>query len=726
MKSRSVTGRAVVLAEDAVIISHTDERGMITYVNEDFVRYAGYDKDELIGAPHNILRHPDMPAEAFRDLWATVKAGVPWQGIVKNRCKNGDHYWVYATVTPLPQGGYMSVRLPAKREEIARAEPLYAEMVHNPGRHRLDRGNVLQHGPVGRWLYRLRTALTSLPLRYKVLLPMFIGGGLVFVTFVYEMNRLEQSALREAGLTTGESLILTARNARAFYATEVIPKAQEAGLQLTHDFQRDPHGIPLPASFMRALGEMSAAGGGDVAELRLYSQTPFSFSRNRQLDDFERDAFAWLKENPQGAFYRIDTRDGQPHFRLARADIMVDQTCIACHNSHPASPRQDWKIGDVRGAIAVTIPVAELRSSILTTVMRASLITMGLGALLALLIYLIMRGESRRIVLLQESMGRLAQGNLNVPVGSRDTRAHDEIGGLFADILKVRNTFAEIGAEIMQRARQFTRLAGEVEQASQSTVEASQQQATASNSIAAAVEQLSASVAELSQQAERVQSISEMAGQTAVDGAHRVRDAAQLTEGVADTVMRADEELARLEATSGQIDSIVNAINEIAEQTNLLALNAAIEAARAGESGRGFAVVADEVRSLATRTSGSTTEISNLIGQIQKQVSTTSQEIKQSVSRVQDGVSASRSAGDAVEEIERRTSDVVEAANTIKRTLDQQAEAANTVAETVSRVAADAETSAELSGRVMQASRQVIDLVDHLRELADRFNLKDR
>lgn len=97
-------------------------------MNDDFVEYAGFERPELIGKPHNIIRHPDMPKEAFRDMWATLKSGRAWQGIVKNRRANGDHYWVKATATPLPDGGYMSVRLKATAQEIQAAALLYARI----------------------------------------------------------------------------------------------------------------------------------------------------------------------------------------------------------------------------------------------------------------------------------------------------------------------------------------------------------------------------------------------------------------------------------------------------------------------------------------------------------------------------------------------------------------------------------------------------------------------
>ncbi len=96
-----VTGREVSLSNSDDIVSATDTRGIITFCNDTFCEIAGYAHEELIGQPHNLLRHGDMPAAAFQMLWDAIKGGQPWMGIVKNRCKNGDHYWVDAYVTPL-------------------------------------------------------------------------------------------------------------------------------------------------------------------------------------------------------------------------------------------------------------------------------------------------------------------------------------------------------------------------------------------------------------------------------------------------------------------------------------------------------------------------------------------------------------------------------------------------------------------------------------------------
>ena len=100
-----VTGREIEIPDGEEIVSRTDLKGKIVYVNPTFVRVSGFSEAELIGQPHNIVRHPDMPAAAFADLWATLKANRPWTGMVKNRCKNGDHYWVEAHAIPVYENG---------------------------------------------------------------------------------------------------------------------------------------------------------------------------------------------------------------------------------------------------------------------------------------------------------------------------------------------------------------------------------------------------------------------------------------------------------------------------------------------------------------------------------------------------------------------------------------------------------------------------------------------
>ncbi len=152
--NQPVTGREYPLRDDHFLISRTDLKGRITYANPAFVEVSGFSREELLGAPHNIVRHPDMPVQAFGNLWSTIAAGHTWMGVIRNRRRNGDHYWVRSHVTPVVEGGrttgYVSVRLKASAAEIRDAERDYALLREGRGRHLvLHRGEVRQRGLTG-------------------------------------------------------------------------------------------------------------------------------------------------------------------------------------------------------------------------------------------------------------------------------------------------------------------------------------------------------------------------------------------------------------------------------------------------------------------------------------------------------------------------------------------------------------------------------------------------
>jgi aerotaxis receptor len=127
-----VTQTEVPFPKGRYIVSRTDLKGITTYVNDTFVKICGFSREELVGKNHNVIRHPDMPPAAFAWLWETIQKGRPWRGLVKNRCKNGDYYWVDALVVPVMKNneitGYMSVRHEPKRDAIAQADAFYKEL----------------------------------------------------------------------------------------------------------------------------------------------------------------------------------------------------------------------------------------------------------------------------------------------------------------------------------------------------------------------------------------------------------------------------------------------------------------------------------------------------------------------------------------------------------------------------------------------------------------------
>ena len=119
---------------DGLIVSSTDLKGMITYANRKFCEIAGYHKSELTGKNHNIVRHPDMPKAAFKEVWDTISAGKDWTGIVKNLRKDGRYYWVYSHISPIVQDGeitgYTAARRPASDNEVAEIIPVYRDLIN--------------------------------------------------------------------------------------------------------------------------------------------------------------------------------------------------------------------------------------------------------------------------------------------------------------------------------------------------------------------------------------------------------------------------------------------------------------------------------------------------------------------------------------------------------------------------------------------------------------------
>ena len=715
--NQPITQKNYPVRNDCAIISHTDEEGMITYVNDDFVDYAGYTRQELIGKPHNIVRHPDMPQEAYRDMWATLKQGKAWQGIVKNRRKNGDHYWVKATASPRPEGGYMSVRLKATDEEIRSAEDLYRQINQGSG-HRLEGGYVKAPGVIGLF-GKLKRSFQNLGFAKKIIIPTALLSLIMLAVLAIGLKHVHNESLEASGFQSGQDLIEMAFNARMFYNQHIVPKALNAGLTLTHNHTAEPHGIPLPATVMRSLGEMSV-GNQLSSEFRLFSDQPFKFrtANEVKIDAFEQQALTFLKNNPNQLFTQLITIDNKPFYRVARADVMNHPSCIACHNTHPDSPKRDWQLGDVRGVAQATIPLSDLNEAFWNPIYKLGVIIIVMIILILSIISSITIGQKHRINRLKAVTQQIASGNLvaEMPMGRKD-----EIGSLFNSIVVMRNKLFEILFQMKVSTDSLTKSVHEMIDASQETAKGAFEQSNASTSMAAALEELSASVEQIGENASSAHESSVIAGEVAKKGAQAVFENSEEMNNISSAVQNAAERLSALEVLSVKIGEIVSTIKGIAEQTNLLALNAAIEAARAGEHGRGFAVVADEVRTLAERTAISTVEITNMVGQIQGETQTAVTEMRSGVARVEKGVENARLAGQSVSDIESRTNLVVKATEEIQQVLIEQAQAAREVAHSVENVAKLAETNSVQAEQALQATATVREVTRMLEDLASQF-----
>jgi aerotaxis receptor len=184
--NQPVTQQEYVFDDRSTLLSTTDTQSHIVYANDAFLNVSGFTEEELIGQPHNLVRHPDMPPQAFADMWDTLRQGMPWSGLVKNRRKNGDHYWVRANAAPVMRNGqltgYLSVRTRPARAEVQAAEELYRRFREGHAQGwRFFRGLVVRSGPLA-WLSWNRRLGVGARIRLALLVPALGMAGLLAVS----------------------------------------------------------------------------------------------------------------------------------------------------------------------------------------------------------------------------------------------------------------------------------------------------------------------------------------------------------------------------------------------------------------------------------------------------------------------------------------------------------------------------------------------------------------
>ena len=698
-KNLPVIQQEYSLEPGAAIISRTDLKGRIVSCNDEFVLASGFERAELIGQPHNIVRHPDMPEEAFRDLWQTIVSRRPWSGIVKNRRKNGGYYWVKATVTPLSDGsGYMSVRVQASREEIAAAESLYARM-QGETRISLDEGEVVHRRGA---LRKAACAITG-PWRNSVTFRV-LSGGVLAVAILAVTAWGAANAIHDSGVD-GERFNRIVQS-KDLLADILPPPSYIVESHLVAHEMRDQRGSDLDASRARLV----ALKGEFDKRYAFWSASALPEDLRAELLDHSK--------RPIDEYFRLATG---PYFEALRSADLAQATQVlgrlrSLYQTHResidrvVSRTNAWNealVGESREH------VADARLTLLATVLLATLACVAVSLVVA-------RSIRRPLDAAGKAAEAIAAGNL---LCTMPRAGHDEIGGLVVRLSMMRNTLHEIAAAIRQESSMITRNLRNMERTAQSSADAAEQQSGFATSLATAIEELSLSIDRISLHAGEAHALSAQARERSADGERVIEAVSGEIEGVAHSVETTTQTVGQLESFSTEIGKVVQVISEIADQTNLLALNAAIEAARAGETGRGFAVVADEVRKLAERTAASTREITLMIAKVQQSTRSVSGEMAASIHRVQDSVQSARAAGESIGRIAASSGAALEAVDGISLGLGEQSAAAQGIARRVKEIASHSGENAALAAEIRNVTSNTAQLSDELRNLTSHFQV---
>jgi aerotaxis receptor len=325
--NQPVTSTEYVMRDGDAIVSKTDTKGRITYVNPSFIEISGFEPAELLGKAHNIVRHPDMPPAAFADLWVTLQSGKPWTGLVKNRRKNGDFYWVVANVVPIKEGGrtvgYMSVRTKPTREQVAAAEALYAKIRSGQARGiRIVQGRAVRSG----WR-SVFARLGALPLGRRLGLAMG-GQALLMALLASQVDGAVPRALALAGALAALALWADIRRMVArplAQATEAVLAL--AGGDLSHACPQG--GADEAGQLLAALRQLNINLAATVGDVRSNVRSMEQATRDIALGNLDlarrTESQAASLEQTAASLAQIAAAAGQNTDSAVRADRLVGE-----------------------------------------------------------------------------------------------------------------------------------------------------------------------------------------------------------------------------------------------------------------------------------------------------------------------------------------------------------------------------------------------------------------
>ncbi len=678
------------------LVSKTDIKGAITYVNDAFVAISGFSTEELIGKNHNIVRHPDMPPQAFADLWATVKDGRPWRGLVKNRCKDGDHYWVEAFVVPVKKAGqvtgYMSVRSEPSRERVRAAEALYADV---------REGRASLKDKTG-WL-------KSITLSTRLTAVMVFMGLLMLIGSVLGLSGMAASnrALKDA------------------YGDHLKPSLAIAGMMQLMNDNRAQIMLGLQHNPENPLAKMHDHPTSTHIDATMKNREGIEKHRA----DYERHQVSTEETALAKAFFE------------ARDRFSAEGTALA----RDALKASDYTQANILLLTKMNPLYAELRArgdALQQHLMKAGeqsyqessarfdlLLKVGVGGtalgllLIAISGFLLIRAIVHPIRRAIRHFEHISEGILTDDI---DVSGRDETGQLLNELgtmqvhLKVMLDGVRLAAETIDAQCRLL----DVEMTN--VVNQSREQRDHVQTVASTTEEVTQSVAGVAESADRAAHAADESRTLVSESIHGMSDSMEATNRVVTAVQTSSTSISALNVSIQKIGEITETIKEIADQTNLLALNAAIEAARAGEQGRGFAVVADEVRKLAERTSKSTADITAMVGEFQQVTRSAVDSMGQAVHEVEYGIGMMRDSVAGLDKIKDSSNDVADMAQHIAGASREQSVASADVAASMEKVSALIDSNTAVALEAWQKLEQLTRASAELRATVGQFELVAR
>lgn len=727
--NQPVTQKEYVLPEGFVLVSHTDLHGNITYANEAFVEVSGYSYEELMSQPHNLLRHPDVPEQVFADFWATIKEGRPWRQIVKNRRKNGDHYWVEANATPILEKGeivgYMSVRTPAKREQIKAAEAAYAAVAAKKIKLRYGevdslwgRINIFAHWPplvtlIPSVVFALITEIYAAIYGYR---PGFLNDLVIFMVLlstvhvVYFLHRIQDAIKAVDDIAEGNlsGYVKThGANSSGTINRRIKTLQIRLGAQMNDVLTQGRRSARLEAGLDNLNANMMLAD--QTGTIVYFNQSLKNYLRQlepaiqKEIPDFVLDK---LYGKPLGCLFEKNMHILEAVYHLTRSEVFKFEffgaqlqlqitPIVDVHSGNKLGVVIEWQ--DIFQELFVQENIKKLVQDAKQGRLHSRVDTTQLTGF-----YRELTDEINGLIdNLQQTLkdisiliGGLSTKDLTLKAqGDHFGQYGWTIKNLTEGIHALRESFCRVN----NQAEEVNRSAQHVSESNEELSTSIKNQARELQKTAQAMRQLTQKVNETAQQASNSNQLA-LQTRTGVEQGNQ-------------TMQEAIQAMSEIGEVSSQITNIVTLIDSIAFQTNLLALNAAVEAARAGEHGRGFAVVAGEVRTLAQKSADAARDIKALIDM-------TSDKIAQGTEKVQ-------ATGESLTAIIGQVRSMSENISMISDNAQAQSQQINEVNRSIISLDDAAKNNATLVMENASLAEYLGDVANSLDELVGNYDLGD-
>jgi PAS domain S-box-containing protein len=715
-----------VLPQGMLLSSTTDTLGNIVSANESFVEASGYAWAELVGQPHNILRHPDVPSAVFADLWKTIRNRQPWSQIVKNRRKDGSHYWVEATTVAIVDNdqitGYLSVRRPASRQQIAEAEQAYraisAGQLHLMGGQPFDlsvKYNYFRHfSPLPLSLITAGTAFTGGLLSFLGIegaTSLAVASGIIALASSYHtilsvrkqgelvvhLENIANNKLSEPIDVMGSNVLAKLSKATKNLQVRLLSDNNRS-VELLRNSERLHAGLNkmnamvMLADQNRTIVYLNPALQNFLKQIEPQLRTALP---HFNADDLMGKSIDIFHKHPQ---HQIDILDRLTSTYIAKISV-ADQHLqlvinpVIAKNGRRIGTSVEWQ--DI-------YQERKIQDDLKTLIARAgdgyldgrldSASLSGFYAELATQLNKLMTNTEKAFDDITKAMEKIVQGNLTAKIHSQ---AQGDLGRLNDNINETVQALRNSFCLVRQSSRDVTDSAQQVAVGNKTLENTIQQQAAAIEETASAMEQITSQVQQASQQAIRSNELADLAKSEVRMGAVAMNESI--------------EAMGAIQAVSAQITGIVTLIDGIAFQTNLLALNAAVEAARAGEHGRGFAVVAGEVRALAQKSAEAAKDIKQLIDQ--------------TALRIKDGTTKVQQTGKALEGIIGQVDEMASLINQITHNTKEQAIGLKQMNKAIGQIDQSLQQSASLVGNSALLSQNLGNLASDMDGMVRRFEL---